>query len=484
MKHAVLLLWHKNMEQLMNLINHFDEGFKFFIHIDKKSIVSKEEIKLLKSNRQIAGVYQKYKVNWGGFNILKAELFLLHEIVKDGSFDYIHFMSGQDYPIKNINNIKSYFEKHEGMEFIEYMSLPSEKWERGTYDRFTFYRLNDWLDYTTQKGYQIIEKFIDIQKKFRIKRRIPDQFKHLYGGSNWMSITNGCAEYIIKNKRKYRRFYNRLKYTFAADEVYFHTIILNSHFKDKVENNNLRCILWDRDSSPIILNETHWWEIITSSRLFARKFDNEISANLIKYINHYLLTNEEITTSPQGCWLSETLKGHCYDEGLAAGLLRLLSLMGVHNIADFGCGPGWYVALLRKQGYNVEGYDGNPNVAKISSLLFSDDFHCQCVDFTEELEADEPFDLIISIEIGEHIPIQWEDVYIKNLTRNTRKYIILSWAIENQYGDGHVNCHANDYIIEKLYNQGFILNRPASTYLREKASQWWFKNTIMVFDKV
>ena len=81
-----------------------------------------------------------------------------------------------------------------------------------------------------------IEKFIAIQKRIGYKRRIPDQFEHLYGGSNWMSITYECAKHITENKRKYRRFYNRLKYTFAADEVYFHTVILNSIFANKVES--------------------------------------------------------------------------------------------------------------------------------------------------------------------------------------------------------------------------------------------------------
>ena len=409
---------------------------------------------------------------------------LLQEIVKDNSIGYIHFMSGQDYPIKKLDSIKSFFKKNNGREFIEYMKLPVEKWEYGTYDRFVYYRLNDWFDYNTCKGYKIIEKFITLQKRIGYKRRIPDQFEHLYGGSNWMSITYECAKHITENKWKYRRFYNRLKYTFAADEVYFHTVILNSIFADKVENNNQRCILWDGKGSPVILNETHWWEIITSNRLFARKLDNNLSTKLIEYINRYLFADDEITTNSQGYWLSENLNGHFYDNKLATGLLQLLSLMGVYSIADFGCGPGWYVALLRKQGYEVEGYDGNPNVEKMSSLLFSDGFHCQCMNFTEELEAEEPFDLVMSLEVGEHIPVQWEDTFINNLTRNAQKYIILSWAAEGQYGNGHVNNRPNSYIIEILRRQGFILNRPASIYLREQASLWWFKNTIMVFDRI
>lgn len=42
MKHAILLLWHKDMEQLRNLIKLFDEDFKFYIHIDKKALYLKK----------------------------------------------------------------------------------------------------------------------------------------------------------------------------------------------------------------------------------------------------------------------------------------------------------------------------------------------------------------------------------------------------------------------------------------------------------
>lgn len=299
MKHAILLIWHKDIDQLKNLIKLFDEDFKFYIHIDKKSIVPEEEIELLKNYSQVVGIYQKYRINWGGINVLKAELFLLEEIIKDNSIGYIHFMSGQDYPIKRIKIIKSFFEEYKGTEFIEYMSLPSEKWEHGTYDRFSYYRLNDMIDYRTKRGYNVIEKVIRIQKRIEFRRRIPNQFEHLYGGSNWMSITYACAKYVIESKKEHSCFYNRLKYTFAPDEVYFHTVILNSSFSNKVENNNLRYIVWNGNSSPCILNEMHWRKIIACDRLFARKFDNYVSARLVDYINRYLLTDEDSSLLPQ-----------------------------------------------------------------------------------------------------------------------------------------------------------------------------------------
>jgi hypothetical protein len=102
---------------------------------------------------------------------------------------------------------------------------------------------------------------------------------------------------------------------------------------------------------------------------------------------------------------------------------------------------------------------------------------------TEELEAEEPFDMVISLEVGEHIPERWESIYIDNLTRNARSYILMSWAVEGQPGDGHVNGRSNEYVINQMKSRGYTINWPVSRYLRKSASLWWFKNTIMLFER-
>lgn len=485
MKHALLILWHKNVPQLERLLEFFDEDFDCYVHIDRKSHISRQDIETLEKAKSGLHLFCKYDIHWGGISIVKAELFLLEKITQSNKkYDYIHFMSGQDYPIKKLCHIKTYFEEHNGYEFIEYMQLPSNRWENGTFRRFRYYLPYDFTDCQSLSGNKLSGRLVEWQRRQGIKRRVPDQFEHLYGGSNWISITGKCAAYIVNNRRKHKPFYNRLKYTFAPDEVYFHTVILNSDFADKTLNNNQRCIIWQGNgASPLTLTEKYWWHIATSDRLFARKVDEKQSATLISLINEYIMADEDIQISPNGQWTSTTFTGHCYDNGLAQGLLRLLPYMGVKTIADLGCGPGWYVALFRKYGYEADGYDGNPNVEKMSAPLFANGFYCQCANLTDELEADEPFDMVFSLEVGEHIPNKWEDTYLDNLARNSAKYIIMSWAIDGQKGDGHVSCHPNHYIIGKMFERGFFFSTPVSRYLRSCASLFWLKHTIMVFEK-
>ena len=55
MKHAVLIMAHKNKEQLKRLIRSLDcDEFDFFVHCDKHWKLSKEELKEIEQNGMFA----------------------------------------------------------------------------------------------------------------------------------------------------------------------------------------------------------------------------------------------------------------------------------------------------------------------------------------------------------------------------------------------------------------------------------------------
>ncbi len=484
MKHALLILCHKDFEQVEKLIEFFDEDFVFYIHIDKRANINNMQIEHLKKINSNIKIYKKYRVTWGGINILRAELYLLRQIIKNEDIDYIHLCSGQDYPIKKLVDIKKFYEDKNGCQFIEYNQLPYSKWNNGTYLRFEKFQLFDFLDWYNLQHRRIIDTVYRWQCKYRIKRAIPDQYPKLYGGSNWMSITKDCAQYVSELKGRRKKFFNRLRFTFAPDEVYFQTVIMNSEFGRKVVNDNKRLILWEpRMRSPKVLKDFDWWKIATSDKLWARKFDFVLSKDIYELLNTYVFSSDEVVIDSNGFWKHDSFQGHVYDNGLAQGIEHILPYLRIKTAIDFGCGPGWYVKLFHNFGIEMQGYDGNPMVENMSSHFFNNGFYCQCVDLSEEVEAEEQVDLVLCLEVGEHIPAKYEKTFIRNLTRNSGHYILLSWAIPGQNGDGHINCRNNGYIIERLKLDGFYLNVPITNLLRANASCTWFKNTILFFEK-
>ena len=489
MKHAILLIWHKNIQQLLKLISIFDNDFLFYIHLDKKQHFSKEEILQLLEIKNVAFVCQKYDVHWGGLSIVKAEILLLEAITKEGIADYIHFMSGEDYLIKSVTDFKNFFNEHNGYEFLEYAPMPNDKWPHNGYDRLTYYGFFDWFNYRSRKGSRWINKLINFQKKLGIKRSLPNQFKCLFGGSNWISITQECAQYVVKKKSQHRSFLHRLKHTMAPDECYFHTIILNSPFASKTVNNSHRLIIWEDGSpSPTTLTEKHWLQIATSHCLLARKFDWVESRKLMEYIDNTILSTETLLLSETGYWKTNTLSCYSYDKGFAKALLKLLKLTNIETIADFGCGPAWYLASLQEHGYQVMGYDGNVNINYLSDLFFSSTFKSdrklfELCDLTRPLKDEVIYDLVISLGVGTYIPKQYEPIFIKNLTSHSSQYLILCWTDHYPNRSDIHSIRSNDYLIDQMKNHHFIYNPIISNLLRADANNQCHQTSILFFEK-
>jgi len=95
------------------------------------------------------------------------------------------------------------------------------------------------------------------------------------------------------------------------------------------------------------------------------------------------------------------------------------------------------------------------------------------------------FDVVLSLEVGEHIPAEFEQQFIDNICKHAKKHLAISWAIEGQGGSGHVNCKNNNYIISKVEDRGFKFNFNDSEKIRKAATNAsWFGYTIMVFDRI
>jgi 2-polyprenyl-3-methyl-5-hydroxy-6-metoxy-1,4-benzoquinol methylase len=167
---------------------------------------------------------------------------------------------------------------------------------------------------------------------------------------------------------------------------------------------------------------------------------------------------------------------HIFDKMLSMSLVNYVKSLQVTKMYDLGCGPGWYTKALRNGGIECTGIDGNPITSTFP--------HCKVYDLT--LPVPEPkVDCVLCLEVGEHVPAQYETDLLSNFNNllNPNGILILSWAIRKQPGFGHVNCLNNDEVIKKMTDIHFTYDEKSSTFLRNAASVGWFKNTIMVFRK-
>lgn len=154
-------------------------------------------------------------------------------------------------------------------------------------------------------------------------------------------------------------------------------------------------------------------------------------------------------------------------------------------IVEFGAGNGHYSKYLKQQGIDARPYDGSINIELATEGLVT------FMDLTYPHPAWEKIpcgDVVLSLEVFEHIDKKYESILVDNIINHTNDRIIISVAEPSQAGNGHVNTRSNTYVIKLFENRGFRYEREKTSQVRKvidpKAFGYWFKNTIMLFSKV
>ena len=167
---------------------------------------------------------------------------------------------------------------------------------------------------------------------------------------------------------------------------------------------------------------------------------------------------------------------HLVDSSLLPELHQLFVTKGCNSIYEFGCGNAGYSKFFTSRGIDCDASDGNPSTEILTGGVGYQ------LDLTIPFNK-EPREAVLCLEVGEHVPHQYESILLQNITQHCRKILVLSWAVEGQTGTGHVNCRNNDYVISAIENKKFQFLEKETATLRECATLSWFKNTIMVFER-
>jgi hypothetical protein len=276
MRTAHLILVHKNPIQIERMLKRmYHPNFDFFIHVDKK--VDIKPYFHLGNLTNVFFVKNRVDIKWGGYSIIKAAFNGINESCRNNQkYNFINFLSGQDYPIKPIEEIASFFQDNIGKEFIQYKDIISD-WKEAQ-RRYKRYHLTEFKF----KGSTRLERIINY---FFQERKMPYKL-HPYGESMFWMLSPEVALYVmnrVQGDKKLESFFN---YVWAGDEFLFQTLIMDSPYRDRVINNNFRYIDWsEKKANPKALEIEDFSKLKKSSMLFARKFDIEKSGEILDMID-------------------------------------------------------------------------------------------------------------------------------------------------------------------------------------------------------
>lgn len=287
-KHAYLIMAHNQFELLKILIKSLD-FYKndIFLHIDEKAgTIDYEQFYKCVKESKLYILNKRLNVMWGTYSQIKCEMLLLEYAFKN-DYKYYHLISGVDMPLKKQKEIYAFFEENYGKEFIHF--------EKEIIDKDAYWRMAKFHIFTG-KNQNFLKKIIN---KFFIKFQIGvDRVKKnnlkIQKGSNWFSITDKLARYIIENKKFIEK---NFKYTRCTDEMFIQTIVQNSTFLKNITENNfcdnyeniMYCIDWKR-GNPYEFKTEDFELLVNSNMLFARKFnwnkDKEIIEKLYNHVKN------------------------------------------------------------------------------------------------------------------------------------------------------------------------------------------------------
>lgn len=292
MKHAFLIIAHNNWWQLKQLISMLDyPDNDIYVHIDKKSTsFSKDEFLNITKYSNLS-IYQEYEVFWGGFSLIEVELFLGKKAQKTG-YDYYHYISGSDLPLKSNSFIHDFFEEHKGCEFIQYDDFKLENDPEISRRTRLYHFLQNYRRRYKEKYKNDFFTFIErvlllLQIRLRVNRTKDNPYKIRYG-SQWVSITNDLMKTVLEKQNYIEKTF---KYTNCSDELFIQTIAYNCGFKDRLykkqgNTDNLRFIDWARGSNgnPYTFKIEDYDVLSKTDALFARKFSETVDKDIIKKI--------------------------------------------------------------------------------------------------------------------------------------------------------------------------------------------------------
>ncbi len=277
MRFAVLIITYTSAAQTKRLIQRLNNGrFDFYVHVDKKiDIGTHKEIFDLPN---VFPVHKRMDIKWGGYTLVEAILSGLNEIEKSGKeYGFIKLLSGQDYPIKSTRDIIAFFEENKGKEFLYFQNFKKE-WPdaMGRVEKYHF------TDFTFRGRHQL-ERVVNLMTP---KRKLPLDLE-LYGKETFWLLSPEVAFYaknFIESNPKLQRF---MKLTWGCDEFIFHSVILNSKYKDRVVNYNCHFVNWPRPGAdrPNFFHADDLDRILDAKGLFARKFNIDIDGKILDLLD-------------------------------------------------------------------------------------------------------------------------------------------------------------------------------------------------------
>ena len=159
----------------------------------------------------------------------------------------------------------------------------------------------------------------------------------------------------------------------------------------------------------------------------------------------------------------------------------LIDLVSPKSIVDVGCGTGTWLREFQDLGVeDVLGIDGS--YVPDDMLLIKQKQFLQA-DLRKHVKRDRGYDLAISLEVGEHLPTESSETFVKTIT-GLAPVVAFSAAIPLQGGTGHINVQWQSFWRDLFTKEGFVaVDAIRPQVLDADDVAYWYQQYLLMYVK-
>jgi hypothetical protein len=315
---------HTNPEQVVRLVRALRSGSpdsQVLIHhnysvsyLDPASIQDVNNVNILRPH---------VTVKWGDFSQVRMLLQAIEWIRANGSFDWVVYISGQDYPIMSLSEIEQELDATEYDGFatarrIDDNHIEDEvftpRWYFYHYYAYRFYKLRiPRLLYKLRQNYMPAKSLGTPIRPTSANQVLPLMFMrhcrptdelmlcfrrlrmpftsnfHCYQGPSWWTLSRHAIEHIDEFVCRHPDFVRYHKRSHLPEDSFFLTILMNDPSL-RICSDNKRYVRWAKKPSahPAILTAEDFSQLVSSGKHFARKLDQNLDSRLLDLLDQYI----------------------------------------------------------------------------------------------------------------------------------------------------------------------------------------------------
>lgn len=173
-------------------------------------------------------------------------------------------------------------------------------------------------------------------------------------------------------------------------------------------------------------------------------------------------------------------EGHSAPARMTAEIVipLILDVVDVRSVLDLGCGLGTWLSVFRDLGVtDILGVDGST----LDGERQLDYHEFREADLTHPIELGRAFDLVLCLEVGEHLPVECSSTLVNSIQSHT-DCVLFSAAVPGQGGLFHVNEQWQSYWSLQFEQHDFkVFDLVRPRIWKDPEIPFWYRQNMLLY---